>query len=150
MKKLTALKNYLIQLQVVTPEKLVAYPENNRIDIISKPGEKGLEISQVTYDAIFEMDQVKVSYTALVAIISAWLAEQDTARNNQAVGQPQFDYDPTDNHTADIQLSIEFCEPVYLVETEHGPINYDHQRYDTGDYDLWVAETGEVTDGSTR
>ena len=150
MNKLNALKDYLIQLGVVTAEKITAYPENNQVAIINKPGEKGLEISQVTYDAVFEMEHVKVDYHHLIAITSAWLAEHDPERDCQTVGDPEFDYDVINNKAADVQLTIAFCESVYLVETEHGPINFDNQRYDTGDYDLWVAESGEVTDASTR
>ncbi|WP_163831869.1 phage tail protein [Spartinivicinus ruber] len=151
MNKLNALKNYLIQLRLVTSEKIEAYPENGRMDIISKPGKQGLEITQVYYDGIIELTEVKASFHHIAAIISAWLVEQDHDRFTRfELDNPEFDYDLKSDHTTDIQLTIPFCESVYLVENTDGPIAYDNQRYDTGDYDLWVAETGEVTDASTR
>lgn len=150
MKKLTAFKDYLLDLKLVTPEKLEAYPENNQLDILTKPGKQGLEMAQVSYDAVFELNLVKASYTALVAIVSGWLAEHDQARNCQDVDKPEFEYELTEEGLVDVRLMIPFCESVCLVEKEQGPIHYAGKRWDTGDYDLWIAESGEVTDASTR
>ena len=52
-----------------------------------------------------------------------------------------------DNDLFDVELTLEFVEPLHLSEDPAGEIEAFSQRWAFVPFDLWVAEDGGVTHG---
>ncbi|MCY1373984.1 hypothetical protein D9M69_612920 [compost metagenome] len=52
-----------------------------------------------------------------------------------------------DPDTADVEIGVEFIEPLYLTEDPAGEIEAFDCRWVFQPFDLWIATDGKVSDG---
>ncbi|WP_227443046.1 MULTISPECIES: phage tail protein [Pseudomonas syringae group] len=79
----------------------------------------------------------------LFALVGSWLETHDQDRD----GLPNvvFDVVMLDNDLADVDIKLQFTEAQYLAEDPAGEIEAFGGIWSFVPFELWVAESGEVT-----
>lgn len=143
MIKLQALTRYLIERQLVLPEQLDSWTDQVQMDLIWKPGEKGLHMGDMQYTATIAIERFADQPVRLFALVGSWLEENDQERD--ALPSVTFEVTMLDDDLADVDIKVQFTEPQHLVEDPDGEIKVLGRTWSLAPYELWVAEDGEVT-----
>lgn len=145
MNKLRALTAYLIERRLVPPEQLDSFAEQVSLALIWKPEERGLRLGDMRYRAVVILERLADHPARLMALVGSWLENNDQARDG--LPDPVFDVEQMDRDLADVELAVEFVEPVHLAEDPAGEIEAFGQRWAFVPFDLWIAEHGDVRHG---
>lgn len=122
------------------------WPENIELKVSGKyDGDKVL-LHTMKYRAVFSIEGY--NYTAysieqLSAQIVAWLGTNDD-REELDDPMPGIDADILDDLTADIEITVEFEEDVYITPHEEGEIEYGGRRWRLENREHDIAETASV------
>lgn len=113
--------------------------------------ESGWHLADLRYRAVLRIDGVPQSAVMLFLVhCRAWLDENDDTRGFYHLAEPQIDLQPASPDGITLRLSCEFVDPVYITESENGEIGWNGRNYTLDDYDLKIAELGEVNGGFTN
>lgn len=145
MDKLRALTAYLIDRQLVPAEQLDSFAEQVSLTLVWKPEREGLRLGDMRYRAVIILERLADHPARLMALVGSWLENNDQDRDG--LPDPVFDVEQMDPDLANVELAVEFVEPVHLAEDPAGEIEAFGQRWAFVPFDLWVAEHGEVTHG---
>ncbi|WP_109410363.1 phage tail protein [Pseudomonas aeruginosa] len=145
MDKLRALTAYLINRQLVPAEQLDSFAEQVSLTLVWKPEREGLRLGAMRYRAVIILERLADHPGRLMALVGSWLENNDQDRDG--LPDPVFDVEQMDPDLADVELSVEFVEPLHLAEDPAGEIEAFGQRWAFVPFDLWVAEHGEVIHG---
>ncbi|KXD63317.1 phage tail protein [Pseudomonas aeruginosa] len=145
MDKLRALTAYLIDRQLVPAEQLDSFAEQVSLTLAWKPEREGLRLGDMRYRAVIILERLADHPARLMALVGSWLENNDQDRDD--LPDPVFDVEQMDPDLADVELAVEFVEPVHLAEDPAGEIEAFGQRWAFVPFDLWVAEHGEVIHG---
>ncbi|HDR3106975.1 TPA: phage tail protein [Pseudomonas aeruginosa] len=145
MDKLRALTAYLIDRQLVPTEQLDSFAEQVSLTLVWKPEREGLRLGAMRYRAVIILERLADHPGRLMALVGSWLENNDQDRDG--LPDPVFDVEQMDPDLADVELSVEFVEPLHLAEDPAGEIEAFGQRWAFVPFDLWVAEHGEVIHG---
>ncbi|HID8300466.1 TPA: phage tail protein [Pseudomonas aeruginosa] len=145
MDKLRALTAYLIDRQLVPAEQLDSFAEQVSLTLVWKPEREGLRLGAMRYRAVIILERLADHPGRLMALVGSWLENNDQDRDG--LPDPVFDVEQMDPDLADVELSVEFVEPLHLAEDPTGEIEAFGQRWAFVPFDLWVAEHGEVIHG---
>ncbi|HHX6865369.1 TPA: phage tail protein [Pseudomonas aeruginosa] len=145
MNKLRALTAYLIERRLVPAEQLDSFAEQVSLALVWKPEERGLRLGDMHYRAVVILERLADHPARLMALVGSWLENNDQDRDG--LPDPVFDVEQMDRDLADVELAVEFVEPVHLAEDPTGEIEAFGQRWAFVPFDLWVAEHGEVIHG---
>lgn len=143
MIKLQALTRYLIERQLVMPEQLDSWTDQVQMDLIWKPGEEGMHMSDMRYTATIAIERFADQPVRLLALVGSWLEQNDKDRED--LPSVTFDVVMLDNDLADVDIKVQFIEPQHLVEDPDGEIIAFNRTWTLAPYELWVAEAGEVS-----
>ena len=135
MNKLRALTSYLIGLDLVLPEQIDSWAEQVNLDLIWKDTTQGLHMGDMRYRAV-----------VLMALLGGWLESNDPDRDDD-LPAPTFAVDQITPDEADLELTLEFVEAQHLAEDPSGNVEAFGKTWGLVDFDLWVAEQGEVRGG---
>lgn len=143
MIKLRALTKYLIDRNLVAPEQLDSWTDQVQVELIWKPDTKGMHMGHMNYGATIAIERFADNPARLFALVGSWLETHDEDRD----GLPNvvFDVVMLDNDLADVDIKLSFTEAQYLAEDLEGEIEYLGKTWSFVPFDLWIAETGEVT-----
>ncbi|QLG95758.1 phage tail protein [Pseudomonas yamanorum] len=145
MIKLRALTTYLVERRLVESEQLDSWPEQVSLELIWKPDLDGLHMADMRYRAEFSLERFTGNSGRLMALVGSWLETHDPDRHRHELPAPLFAIEPLDPDTFDVDLSLEFVEPLYLAEDPAGEIEAFGKTWSFVPFDLWVAEQGEVS-----
>ncbi|EMP4331580.1 TPA: phage tail protein [Pseudomonas aeruginosa] len=145
MDKLRALTAYLIDRQLVPAEQLDSFAEQVSLTLVWKPEREGLRLGAMRYRAVIILERLADHPGRLMALVGSWLENNDQDRDG--LPDPVFDVEQMDPDLADVELSVEFVEPLHLAVDPAGEIEAFGQRWAFVPFDLWVAEHGEVIHG---
>ncbi|AVK08539.1 phage tail protein [Pseudomonas aeruginosa] len=145
MNKLRALTAYLIERRLVPAEQLDSFAEQVSLALVWKPEERGLRLGDMRYRAVVILERLADHPARLMALVGSWLENNDQDRDG--LPDPVFDVEQMDRDLADVELAVEFIEPVHLAEDPAGEIEAFGQRWAFVPFDLWIAEHGEVRHG---
>ncbi len=145
MNKLRALTAYLIERRLVPAEQLDSFAEQVSLALVWKPEERGLRLGDMRYRAVVILERLADHPARLMALVGSWLENNDQDRDG--LPDPVFDVEQMDRDLADVELAVEFVEPVHLAEDPAGEIEAFGQRWAFVPFDLWIAEHGEVRHG---
>ncbi|PRW00937.1 P2 phage tail completion R family protein [Pseudomonas aeruginosa] len=145
MEKLRALTAYLIDRQLVPAEQFDSFAEQVSLTLVWKPEREGLRLGDMRYRAVIILERLADHPARLMALVGSWLENNDQDRDG--LPDPVFDVEQMDPDLADVELAVEFVEPVHLAEDPAGEIEAFGQRWAFVPFDLWVAEHGEVIHG---
>lgn len=145
MEKLRALTAYLIARQLVRAEQMDSWAENVDLQLVWKPGEHGLHMADMRYQAVIVLERFTDHPGRLLALLGAWLEQHDSGRED--LPSPILEVEQLDQDCADVEIGVEFVEPLYLVEDSAGEIEAFGSRWAFQPFDLWIATDGRVSDG---
>lgn len=150
MNKLRALTAFLLEQNLVQPEKLESFTDQVNLDLLWKPtGNGGMHMGDMRYRALITLENFNGDPVLLIALVGSWLESNDPDRGDD-LPKPNFvveAIDP-DHGLFDVELTLEFTEEQHLVEDPDGSIEVGGKRYGLGQGELWVAEQGEVVHGA--
>lgn len=142
-------------IRAVLPHKcrphLDSWMENGTISLQPRDMGTGVNVGQLQYDAVFSIEALPFrAYdpAIVLAVVAAWLQDNDDIREQLELGDPQYVVTPNDDDTADLEITVTFSEPLRLVPDDNGPVNYGGKRWSVQQYDIFVAESGTITAGS--
>lgn len=143
MIKLQALTAYLIDRRLVAPEQLDSWTDQVQVELVWKPDTQGMHMGDMNYGATISIERFADHPARLFALVGSWLENHDQDRD----GLPNvvFDVVMLDNDLADVDIKLQFTEAQYLAEDPAGEIEAFGQTWSFVPFELWVAETGEVT-----
>ncbi len=148
MKKLAALRTFLESTDYFHKNKFEAWAEG--IEQVLRGGMEGNRVllCTMTYRAVYSIEDYafcKYPFEILHARLITWLADNDD-RSDMKDREPRITCDLMDDEVADIEISLNFEEDVYITEDENGDIEYFGKmwRLDAPDHD--VAESFDLVD----
>lgn len=143
MIKLRALTKYLIERKLVAPEQLDSWTDQVQVELIWKPDVKGMHMGDMNYGATIVIERFAGNPARLFALVGSWLETNDEDRD----GLPAvvFDVVMLDNDLADVDIKLQFSEAQFLAEDLAGEIVAYGKTWSFVPFDLWIAESGEVT-----
>lgn len=144
MIKLQALTKYLISCRLVPYEQLDSWADQVNLDLIWKPDVDGMRMGDMRYSATIELERFDDHPSRLMALVGSWLEANDPNRDRDELPAPKFDISMLDNDLADVDITLEFNEPLYLAEDPAGEIQAHGKTWAFVPFDLWIAEHGEV------
>jgi len=144
MKKLVSLRSYL--------EPLYPYKFDSWVEDMTLKGRGALEgnkvlLYTVKYRAVISMEEFayqKTSIGLFNARLITWLADNDD-RSELDDKDPDVGCTILDEQTADIEVTLQFEEDVYICESEGGPIEFADKKWAFVDIEHDFAETFEIT-----
>ncbi|QQN27103.1 phage tail protein [Pseudomonas syringae group genomosp. 3] len=143
MIKLKALTAYLLERQLVAPEQLDSWTDQVQVELVWKPDTQGMHMGDMNYGATISIERFADHPARLFALVGSWLEAHDQDRD----GLPNvvFDVVMLDNDLADVDIKLQFTEAQYLAEDPAGEIEAFGNTWSFVPFELWVAESGEVT-----
>ncbi|WP_122709920.1 phage tail protein [Pseudomonas viridiflava] len=143
MIKLKALTAYLLNRQLVAPEQLDSWTDQVQVELIWKPDTDGMHMGDMNYGATITIERFADHPARLFALVGSWLEAHDQDRD----GLPNVVFDVTmlDSDLADVDIKLQFTEAQYLAEDPDGEIEAYGKTWSFVPFELWVAESGEVT-----
>lgn len=146
MDKLRALTRDLVDRFMVPSEQFDSWAEQVTLTLMWKPTEQGLHMGDMRYRAVIVLERFADNPARLMALVGSWLENNDPDRENDDLAPPTFEIDQLDPDLADVELQLDFIEPLHLAESATGEIEAFGKRWDFVPFDLWIAEQGVVID----
>lgn len=139
MRKIAALVESLLAASGLPREQCSAFADQGQLLLTGRdmgpvflPGADGvpvprrqLEIGIWKYEAVINLERYPFDGPTLLALTLAWLAEHDPDRREQDLKDPELTITLNDADTSDVEISIDFEEPLAVVEDPAGAIVFD-------------------------
>lgn len=145
MQKLRALTRDLVDRFLVPSEQFDSWAEQVTLTLHWKPTEQGLHMGDMRYRAVIVIARFAGSAARLMALLGSWLEVNDPGREDDQLAAPVLEIDQLTPDAADIELQLDFIEPLHLAESADGEIDAFGKRWAFVPFDLWVAEQGGVS-----
>ena len=144
MNKLRALTTFLIERELVLPEQLDSWTDQVNLELIWKPDVDGMRMGDMRYSTTIALERFADHPGRLMALVGSWLEANDPSRDREELPAPKFEISMLDNDLADVDITLEFNEQLYLAEDPAGEIEAHGKTWAFVPFDLWIAEHGEV------
>lgn len=103
----------------------------------------GFDLMYQRYSAEFLFDKFpfkEYDPAVLFANIGGWLMDNDSEREDvEALGDPEIDVVIEDENNAEILITVEFEEPVKVIEDLDGSVYWRGKRWRIEEYEIHVA-----------
>lgn len=112
---------------------------------------EGWHLADLRYRGVLLIERVRQT-DAIVLLMHAraWLDDNDDTRDKYKLADPEVDLVSLDaSGLVDLIITCDFVDPVYITPAEGGRIRWDGEDFEPVEYDLWVAERGEVRGART-
>lgn len=143
---LKALNDYLTKkLGSAISKKMTTEMGRSELQLTTKNMGQGLNLMVMTYDAEFYWERFpfkKFGVATLYALLGAWLMDYDN-RDEYDLSDPEVDVTIEDESNAELLITVEFREPIMVVEDPDGLIELSGKTYKIAPYEIWVAENFE-------
>lgn len=148
MKKLAALRSFLESTKYFHKNKFDAWAEDIEQVLRGKMEGNRVLLCTMNYRAVCSIEDYafcKYPFEILHARLITWLADNDD-RSDMKDREPRITCDLMDDEVADIEISLNFEEDVYITEDESGDIEYFGKKWrlDAPAHD--VAESFDLVD----
>lgn len=146
IEKLISIHTALIESGCVLPEQISSWSEEGDLELsIDNLGE-GFQLSRYEYDGFIQIRNFSGSASVLLAVVSAWIIENDPDRDRDGLSAPEIDVRPVDNKRTEVDIEIRFQERVYITEDISGPILFRGKRYRVGEPEIYFPDEICVSD----
>lgn len=118
------------------------------IELIERRQDFGdtIQVGILQYEAVLLWDRFPFRRCApekVMALLSLWLlSEANDLRDLLKLDSPSVEVELTDEETATFMISLPLADRQFLVKTPDGDIEWDGDRWQLDDLELWTAETG--------
>jgi hypothetical protein len=141
MEKLTLLAKHIESLPGIARDQMEAFADLGKLVPTGKDLGHGLEVGRFKYDAVISIERCPaVIASLLLSSLLVWLAVNDPDRDLQGLADPDIDVTLGDEQTVFVQLTVEFDEPLAIVEDTTGPISFDGKQWRVASVAIDVAE----------
>lgn len=126
-------------------KKMTAEMGRSELQLTTKNMGQGLNLLVMIYDAEFYFERFpfkKFSTATLYAMLGAWLMDNDN-RDEYDLADPEVEVTIEDENNAELLITVEFREPIMVVEDPDGLIELGGKNYIIAPYEIWVAENFE-------
>lgn len=147
MKLFQSFSKFLLEVSGVKREQLECFADNCQLEPSGKDLGNCMELGQLLYNGVFEIEHYHGSASLLQAHILSWLEDNDPYRFQVELSDPVMEITLVDRRTVNIDISIPFEESLIVRLDEHGPINWNGEKWSVTDLDIDVAEELEDMDG---
>lgn len=144
MEKMRALTRHLVERHLAASDQIDSWAEQVQLTLVWKPGPHGLHMADMRYSAMISLNHFMALPGRLFALVGSWLENHDSGRERLELSAPTFDIEQLDADIANVDITLEFVEPLHLVQQDDGEIEAFGERWAFVPFDLWVAERGEV------
>ena len=150
MRMLQALATYLQEKTGLPREKFTAFADQGELLLSGRDLGLGIEIGRVRYDAVIQIDGYPGDGVLLLAVIMAWLSDNDADRDGLGLRDPEIDVTLNPDGSADVDLAVEFLEAVEIVPDEGGQIEHAGRTWRVQTVPVDVAEDLENFEGASH
>lgn len=140
MKRLTALARYLLHKTHSPRELFDVFTDRGKTELLLNDKGNGLELARIKYTGIITIENYPYDAYALLAYVVTWLADNDPERQQLRLEEPNFDVEINNENTVNIELMIDFDEPLELIKDAHGAIELRAERYRIEAVDIDIAK----------
>jgi len=143
VKKLALLRAFL---EPKYPHKFDAWVEDMTLKVRGAHEGNRILLHTMTYRAVFSMEgypYLKSPISLFNARLLTWLADHDD-RSELDDRDPDITFDLLDNETANVELTLQFEEKVYIKQSETGLIEYGGKTWTLDEPEYDIAETIEA------
>ncbi|MEC4725848.1 phage tail protein [Shewanella sp. D64] len=131
-----------------------SWMQPSSIALAAKDTGVGIELGWMTYTTTIRIENVPfklIDTASLFAQVSAWLIEHDNERTRLGSDESQIliDTEKVDDDTIDIDIDVMFCELISMVGDASGSIAFDGQHYALTTPIFRVADSIDITVGTT-
>lgn len=124
-----------------------AWQTDGRLHIIQDDMGEGLNLAKWQYNAVIAIERLphtKFNPYIILAILAAWLADNEWPKDEFSLADPTIDIDIiSDDHTQ-IMINIELIEDLQIVEDKDGLIPYMGKQYRLENVPINWAEQVEI------
>ncbi|WP_153446908.1 phage tail protein [Vibrio algicola] len=127
-------------------KRMTTEMDRTELQLTTKNMGQGLNMMVMNYDADIHFESFpfnKFDPATLYAIIGAWLMDNDN-RDEYDLADPDVQVAIEDESNAELLITIEFREPIMVVEDPDGLIELGGKSYKIAPYEIWVAENFEM------
>ncbi|WP_067095583.1 phage tail protein [Marinomonas atlantica] len=149
MKKFGQLTEFLRDSGMIQTNKMDQWVENIQLRGSGKYDGTNVLLYTQQYRAVFSIEHYaykRYPVEQLFAQLVTWLSENDD-RSELDDPDLNIDVDVLDNDTADIEITVQFEEDVYITETEGGNITMKGKAWGLADPAYDIAESAQVVNG---
>ena len=149
MKLLQGLASYLLKQSRLNRENFHALADKGELFLSGKDLGNGIELARFKYDAVIQIERYPGDAFEIMALVMGWLSENDNEREFLELADPEINVDLNDRKTADIELVVEFDEPIQLIPDPQGAIRAYDQNWRVDTVPIDVADDLNDMEGST-
>ncbi|RUM56287.1 MAG: hypothetical protein DSY85_03045 [Marinomonas sp.] len=149
MKKFGQLTAFLRDSGMIQTNKMDQWVENIQLQVSGKYDGTNVLLYTQQYRAVFSIEGYvyrQYPIEQLCAQLVTWLGDNDD-RSELDDPMPDIDVDLLDNDTADIEITLQFEEDVYITEAEGGNITMKGKTWGLADPAYDIAESAQVVNG---
>lgn len=136
--KLTALVEHILSVTGVEREKVSAFVDQGELLLTGRNIGHGIEVCLFKYDGVMCIERYAGDGTFLAALVAAWLQDHDDRRDG--LKDPEIDIEINDFETSDVELAVEFEEPIEVVPDTSGPLLFGGRRWSVAPAPVYTAE----------
>lgn len=140
MRKLQALTKFLRNGLNLRRESINSFADQCPLTPAVKDLGHGLQLGIFKYQAVVSIEDFKGDASLLLALVLAWLEDNDPERDHAALPDPEVDVAELDNKHFDVELAIEFEEALEIVPDEDGPLTFRGKQWRIASVEIDVAE----------
>lgn len=145
MEKMTQLANYLASQNLFSSQQLSSWVEEVNLKVGAKYQGERVLLHRSHYRAVILVENYNYASNAIDlfnAHVAIWLAEKDD-RSDLNNPNPSLAIDVLSSRYADLELTLEFEEEVYISRATRGGLTYNGQSWglEKADYDVAEAAT---------
>jgi hypothetical protein len=146
--KMESLANFLKAQQLFSAEQFDYWMENGTSEYSGKREGNGIIVCRFRYDAVFDVERYSQDADEFLVLVSIWLIENDCDRSGQDLPMPEWDVNPLDDATTDVQVKVSFDEDITIVPDDEGKILYRGSRYSVAP--AVITDASKVGVGDTQ
>ena len=159
MRKFIAIVKHLQEASGLPREQINAFADQGELLLtgrdmgpvyIDDQPRRQLELSVWKYEAVINLERYPYDGPTLLALVAAWLAENDADRTTQDLEDPKITVTLNDGDTSDVELNIYFEEAQTVVEDPAGAISFEGKRWSMAPIVLTPAQKLTALRGGVR
>lgn len=123
-------------LEILSPSvkanDIDAWQTDGRLHIIQDDMGKGINIAKWQYNAVIAIERLphlKFNPYIILAILAAWLADNEWPQDEFDLSDPTIDIDIISEDHAQMMINIELIEDLQIIEDVNGLIPYLGKKY---------------------
>ena len=147
MKLFQSFSEFLLQISGVKREQLECYADNCTLIPSGKDLGNCIELGQLSYSGVFEIEHFHGPASLLQAHILSWLEDSDPYRFQTGLKDPVMEISLVNRRVVNLDITIPFEEPLIVRRDPDGPISWNGEKWAVADLDIDVAEELDDMDG---